>query len=92
MVRGFFFGKPVWQKGLGGRRVVGEVRGEGATLRVPLDGSMAALGRLESTVTRSLRPVGSLSRRIGDPTRHVQGERRGADGDSSDYAGEADHQ
>jgi hypothetical protein len=25
-----------------------EVRGEGATLRVPLDGSMAALGRLEA--------------------------------------------
>ena len=32
-----------------------EVRGEGATLRVPLDGSMAALGRLEICFERNSR-------------------------------------
>ena len=32
-----------------------EVRGEGATLRVPLDGSMAALGRLESCFQKNSR-------------------------------------
>ena len=32
-----------------------EVRGEGATLRVPLDGSMAALGRLETCFEKNSR-------------------------------------
>ena len=32
-----------------------EVRGEGATLRVPLDGSMAALGRLEACFEKNSR-------------------------------------
>ena len=32
-----------------------EVRGEGATLRVPLDGSTAALGRLEACYEKNSR-------------------------------------
>jgi hypothetical protein len=32
-----------------------EVKGEGATLRVPLDGSMAALGRLDACFEKNSR-------------------------------------
>jgi hypothetical protein len=45
-----------------------EVRGEGATLRVPLDGSMAALGRLETCFEKNSR-TGSDSNPFVAPSR-----------------------
>ena len=38
-----------------------EVRGEGATLRVPLDGSTAALGRLEACFDKNSRAGGEIN-------------------------------
>ena len=48
-----------------------EVRGEGATIQVPLDGSSMALDRLKSCFERNSRPGRKLT-----PSSHLVGGRR----------------